>query len=214
VRIVSLGEAGADRWRAEIEAIFFANAGTKSFASEAERDAYRELWLGRYLQHCPEACFVALAPAPDLDRHPGSPKGCPGSREAAQHETADNACGASGVTTAGVAGYLAGSLCSNRDPLLGPDYYALFSPAVIAAHPAHIHVNIRDGLRGRQIGAKLVAAFRTLCVERQVPGFHAVTTAGSGAARFFTQCGMARQAEAEWRGRRVVFLGEGPLRFA
>ena len=100
VRIVRLDEAGgAERWREEIEAIFFANAGTKDFASEGERDAYRELWLGRYLRHCSAECFIAL------------------------------------TEDAAVAGYLAGALVSNRDPLPGPDYYALFSPALVAAHP-------------------------------------------------------------------------------
>ncbi|HEY7646809.1 MAG TPA: GNAT family N-acetyltransferase [Hyphomicrobiales bacterium] len=173
VRIVRLDEAGgAERWREEIEAIFFANAGTKDFASEGERDAYRELWLGRYLRHCSAASFVAL------------------------------------TEDATVAGYLAGALVSNRDPLPGPDYYALFSPALVAAHPAHVHVNIREDVRGQRIGSKLIAAFRALCAEKQIAGLHAVTTAGSRAANFFMQSGMAQQAETSWRGRRIVFLGE------
>jgi GNAT superfamily N-acetyltransferase len=173
VRIVRLDEAvGAERWREEIEAIFFANAGTKDFASEGERDAYRELWLGRYLRHCSAGCFIALT---------------------------DDAI---------VAGYLAGALVSNRDPLPGPDYYALFSPALVAAHPAHVHVNIREDVRGQRIGSKLIAAFRALCVEKQIVGLHAVTTADSRAARFFIGCGLAERAQAHWRGRPIVFLGE------
>jgi GNAT superfamily N-acetyltransferase len=173
VRIVRLDEAGgAERWRGEIETIFFANAGTKDFASEEEREAYRELWLGRYLRHCPAGCFVAL------------------------------------TGNATVAGYLAGALISNRDPLPGPDYYGLFPPELIAAHPAHIHVNIREDVRGQRIGARLIAAFRALCLEEHALGLHAVTAANSRAANFFMQCGMAQQAEANWRGRRIVFLGE------
>ena len=173
VRIVRLDEAGGpERWRGEIEAIFFANAGTKDFASEDERDAYRELWLGRYLRHCSAGCFVAL------------------------------------TEDAAVAGYLAGTLVSNRDPLPGPDYYALFSPALIAAHPAHVHVNVREDVRGQRIGSKLMAAFRALCLENRIAGLHAVRTADSRAARFFIGCGLAECAQVHWRGRPIVFLGE------
>jgi GNAT superfamily N-acetyltransferase len=109
---------------------------------------------------------------------------------------------------AAVAGYLAGAFVSDRDPLPGPDYYALFSPALILAYPAHAHVNVRDDARGQRIGSKLIAAFRALCVEKQIVGLHAVTTADSRAARFFIGCGLAERAQAHWRGRPIVFLGE------
>ncbi len=46
----------------EIDEIFFEASATKSFASEADRAAFRERWLGRYLAHYPEEAFVALAP--------------------------------------------------------------------------------------------------------------------------------------------------------
>lgn len=45
----------------EIDAIFFEASATKSFASEAERAAFRERWLGRYLVLYPEHAFIALA---------------------------------------------------------------------------------------------------------------------------------------------------------
>jgi len=45
----------------QVEAIFFETSGTQSFESEAARAAYRERWLGRYLMHFPEECFVALS---------------------------------------------------------------------------------------------------------------------------------------------------------
>jgi hypothetical protein len=215
IRIVPLDEAGgADRWRAEIEAIFFANAATKSFASDEARDAYRDLWLGRYLRCAPEGCFVALE-APDSRQPASRASGCPGSHETVPHGTPDNASGVSGVTTGGamntetkLLGYLAGSLFSDREPLPGPDYYALFPPELIAAFPAHVHVNVRENVRGQQIGSALIGAFRALCIQRQVQGMHAVTTAESRAAAFFMRCGMAERAAAEWRGRRIVLLGE------
>lgn len=45
---------------AAIDAVFFASSNTKVFADEAARAAFRERWLGRYLQHVPASCFVAL----------------------------------------------------------------------------------------------------------------------------------------------------------
>jgi GNAT superfamily N-acetyltransferase len=44
----------------EIDAIFFGSASTQDFASPEARADFRDLWLGRYLQHFPDWCFVAL----------------------------------------------------------------------------------------------------------------------------------------------------------
>jgi GNAT superfamily N-acetyltransferase len=45
----------------EIDAIFFEASATKSFVSDAEREAFRERWLGRYLAHYPAQAFLALS---------------------------------------------------------------------------------------------------------------------------------------------------------
>jgi GNAT superfamily N-acetyltransferase len=45
---------------AGIEAIFFETAAAREFASLAERQAFRERWLGRYLAHDPGLVIVAL----------------------------------------------------------------------------------------------------------------------------------------------------------
>ncbi|MGF1620695.1 MAG: GNAT family N-acetyltransferase [Rhodomicrobiaceae bacterium] len=60
-RIVALSEmdAGAEM-RSEVEAIFFAGAATQAFSSTEARDAYRDLWLGRYMRAFPELFLVAL----------------------------------------------------------------------------------------------------------------------------------------------------------
>lgn len=58
VRLASLRDQSAAQ--AEIERIFFAASGTKAFASEAAREAFRERWLGRYLVHDAGHVFVAL----------------------------------------------------------------------------------------------------------------------------------------------------------
>jgi ribosomal protein S18 acetylase RimI-like enzyme len=42
-----------------LDDIFFEASAKKSFASEAERTAFRERWLGRYLTHAPQWAYVA-----------------------------------------------------------------------------------------------------------------------------------------------------------
>jgi GNAT superfamily N-acetyltransferase len=50
VRILSYQAVVADvAARASIDAIFFGASGTQSFASDAEREAFRTRWLGRFL---------------------------------------------------------------------------------------------------------------------------------------------------------------------
>ncbi|MEJ2117248.1 MAG: GNAT family N-acetyltransferase [Alphaproteobacteria bacterium] len=44
----------------EIDAIFYEAAARKSFADEKARARFHDIWLGRYLRHCPEDCFLAL----------------------------------------------------------------------------------------------------------------------------------------------------------
>jgi GNAT superfamily N-acetyltransferase len=107
-----------------------------------------------------------------------------------------------------VAGYLAGALVSNADPLPGPDVYALFSPKLVKAYPAHIHVNVRRDCRGEGVGALLIAAFAHHCRLWRVRGFHAITAAKSRPANFFQRCGMENVAESEWNRKPVVMLAQ------
>jgi GNAT superfamily N-acetyltransferase len=62
VRILSYQTVVADfAANASIDAIFFGASGTQSFASEAERQAFRTRWLGRYLVgNDAEHAFVAV----------------------------------------------------------------------------------------------------------------------------------------------------------
>jgi GNAT superfamily N-acetyltransferase len=43
-----------------LDPIFFEASATKSFADEVARAAFRERWLGRYLERWPELAFVAI----------------------------------------------------------------------------------------------------------------------------------------------------------
>ena len=44
-----------------LDAVFFEASATKSFAGEAERQAFRERWLGKYLADEPEWAYAAIA---------------------------------------------------------------------------------------------------------------------------------------------------------
>jgi GNAT superfamily N-acetyltransferase len=57
--IAALAEVDEAAVLPQIEAIFFDSAATQSFAFEAERAAFRDLWLGRYMRHCPRQFLVA-----------------------------------------------------------------------------------------------------------------------------------------------------------
>ena len=61
-RIVALSElGGSEKLRNDAEAIFFAAAATQGFPSRPAREAYRDLWLGRYMRAFPEMFLIAVA---------------------------------------------------------------------------------------------------------------------------------------------------------
>ena len=45
---------------ADIDAIFFASSARQTFESEDEKTAFREKWLGRYVEHFSDLGFVAI----------------------------------------------------------------------------------------------------------------------------------------------------------
>jgi GNAT superfamily N-acetyltransferase len=60
--------ADRDRLTPALDAIFFEASATKSFVGAAERAAFRERWLGRYLRHDPQWAYLAIDPrAADAD---------------------------------------------------------------------------------------------------------------------------------------------------
>jgi len=61
VRIEPLGDDATPETLASVERIFFESSRRQTFADDAERSAFREQWLGRYLLHDREHAFVARA---------------------------------------------------------------------------------------------------------------------------------------------------------
>jgi GNAT superfamily N-acetyltransferase len=59
VDIVALGNDRTDATYQDIERIFFVSAVRTSFSDAAERAAFRERWLDRYLEHDRSHAFVA-----------------------------------------------------------------------------------------------------------------------------------------------------------
>ena len=53
-----------ERRLVEIDAIFFEASGTKAFESDAEREAFRGRWLGRYIEYDAPWFYVAMAGPP------------------------------------------------------------------------------------------------------------------------------------------------------
>jgi GNAT superfamily N-acetyltransferase len=59
IKAVTGANSGSEAFLAGIERVFWATAGTRVFSNEAERTAYRDRWLGRYIRHFPESVLVA-----------------------------------------------------------------------------------------------------------------------------------------------------------
>ncbi|WP_072397124.1 GNAT family N-acetyltransferase [Hyphomicrobium sp. CS1GBMeth3] len=49
-----------DRLIADIEHVFFSSSARQSFETATEKAAFRERWLGRYLEHFPQHALVAV----------------------------------------------------------------------------------------------------------------------------------------------------------
>lgn len=64
---------GMVRSSRELDAIFYSSSATQTFTSDAERAAFRDRWLGRYLDNWPERFWIATA---EDDRIVGYLAGC------------------------------------------------------------------------------------------------------------------------------------------
>lgn len=178
VRIVRFVElADRERRLPEIEAIFFESATKKSFASPAEREAFRERWLTRYLAWFPDEAFVALtSPAPAAV---GYLIGCLNSASMSA-DFADIGYGAS------------------LHPAVAE---------IVARYPAHLHINVRSDVRGLGVGQRLIDAFIGHALLRNVEGAHVVTGAQSRAVGFYRKCGFEPITGAPWPAPGTLALG-------
>lgn len=56
---------------------------------------------------------------------------------------------------------------------------------ILTQYPAHLHINLRPGIRGQGIGRALVERFEAQARDADVPGVHARVHAANDAARGF-----------------------------
>ena len=61
------------------------------------------------------------------------------------------------------------------------------TPDFNSAYPATLHINIKDGFRGQDIGAQLVSAYLNYLKSERVPGVHLATMSEAGANFFLSQ---------------------------
>ena len=54
------------RYRSGIDAVFFQSSNTQTFADAAERESFRDRWLGHYLSADPEWVYLALGAEDDV----------------------------------------------------------------------------------------------------------------------------------------------------
>ena len=70
---------------------------------------------------------------------------------------------------------------------------------ILTRYPAHLHINLRPGVRGQGIGRELVQRFENQARAAEVPGIHArVHAANDGARRFFESLGYEAISRYPW----------------
>lgn len=169
----------ADRGRRldEIDAIFFEASAIRSFGSDAERTAFHERWLGRYLAHDPNWFYVAIT---------------------GRTATSD------GVVAGYLAGSLDDPARTPRFADIG--YFRDLAP-LTARYPAHLHINLAPAFRSRGWGERLIAVFAADARAAGAPGLHVVTGRGLRNVRFYSACGFAEAGTFIWNDRELVLLG-------
>ena len=162
----------------QIESVFFSSSNRRSFGSPAERDAFRQLWLGQFLERDRSHAFAAIDQSCDRGTMPA------------------------------VVGYLVGCLEHpvGNERFAALEYFDRFS-AYCDDYPAQLHVNVDAAYRGVGIGGRLVALFADHVAAHGINGMHVVTNPDSRNVRFYRRCGFEEKARCFWRGSNVVFLG-------
>ncbi len=105
-------------------------------------------------------------------------------------------------------GYLAGS---NDDParvsrFSDIGYFADLADETLR-YPAHLHVNIAEGLRGGGVGSRLIARYVEDLRKAGVVGVHLVTGAEQRNVFFYQHNGFQLVKKLPWRDGEVVMLG-------
>jgi ribosomal protein S18 acetylase RimI-like enzyme len=88
----------------------------------------------------------------------------------------------------------------------GLDYFGAASDAV-SRFPAHLHINLAEGLRGNGLGSRLLAAaLARLDAARPGTGVHIFTEANARNRSFYRHNGFDEILSVPWRERRLVMM--------
>jgi GNAT superfamily N-acetyltransferase len=157
---------------AALDAIFFQSSATQTFVSASVRLAFREQWLGRYLDHFGEHALLAV------DCHGAA------------------------------VGYVVGAVDDPAKLEIFSDirYFQALSPHT-ARFPAHLHINVAEGMRGQGIGQLLIDAFCRHAASLRAPGVHVVTAQAARNVRFYLASGFHEVVVFGEAERRLVMLG-------
>lgn len=109
-----------------------------------------------------------------------------------------------------LAGYVIGA---HEDPALTKRYddigYFHLLADVTRRYPAHLHINLRNDMRGKGLGSALVACFAADVARAGLPGVHIVTGAGLRNVGFYVRNGFTFEHRFAWKSKDLVFLGRG-----
>lgn len=154
-----LDEAEPEALVGGIDRIFFDASATRSFADAAQRDAFRERWLGRYLERFAQWFYVVVdADSDDQGAHVlGYLAGC-----------LDDPA---------------------RSALFADIAYFHDLGDLTARFPAHLHINLAEQARSQGIGAALIERFCADARQAGACGVHVVTSAQSRNVTFYNRCG-------------------------
>ncbi len=161
----------------QIDEIFFGSSATRDFSDDVARAAFRERWLGGYLEHDAQWFYVALGADAD------SGALCVAGYLAA---CVDDPRGVERFSDIG--------------------YFEVFRD-LLDAYPAHLHINLHEDFRGAGIGGQLIARFAEDASRAGAIGVHVVTGQESRAVNFYYRCGFQEKGCTQWNGVDNVFLG-------
>lgn len=153
-----------------------------------DAESFAEVWTAWYTDQEPESCFVAC----DVDGVQGYLTGCVDSRRAPSPGAAiaRQILRRGLLLRPGTAGFLwRGMADTLREGETG-------DPPFDPAFPAHLHIDLLPGLRGRGAGRALMERWIDRLRAERVAGCHLVTLHENAAGiAFFEACGFARQGD-------------------
>ncbi len=163
--------------RDQLDEIFFEASATRSFQDLSSRRAFRERWLGRYLENFSENFYVAQV-------------GC----------EEDKSLEVAGY----LAGCLVDP--RDTDLFSDMSCFSDFSEH-LEEYPAHLHINLAPAYRGAGLGARLMKVFLRDVKKSGLCGAHVVTGAASRNVSFYLGCGFQKIASSQDEDNGNVFLG-------